>query len=302
MSYYHYTKGSHLGSIVKDGMIKTTKIAFEKGEKPAAWLTKSPEWDVACNAGIVKNTKEIAVEQDYLSDEVEIETADNDYMKKEIGMCRILINESLPVISWAKFRYLSGITWTSYYVVDECSKNTSPVGKWMCTFSGIPRKYWEGIEMYVDDQWVRWDEKISIEEFIDICLSCNGNQERHSLKSDENIKDTEIWNHKISKEHCQKQIDFMNAYRDDIAEFWEANKHKEGFIAVHVTDDYKLYDCGLIFKEKRVRKSTFYPSLWKSKTNTFALVHFFWEATFTQYRMAVGYDLANFESPDGKNN
>jgi hypothetical protein len=290
MSYYHYTNGSRLGSILKDGIIKTSKILLDKKEKPATWLTKSPEWDLACNVGIVKNTKELAVEQDYLSDEVRIETADYDYMKKEIGMCRILINESLPVISWAKFRYVSGVEWTSYYVIDECSRTSgSPVDKWICTFSEIPKKYWEGIEMFVDDQWVKWDKKISIEKFIDICLSCNGNQEIHNLISDENIKDNEVWNHKISKEHCQKQIDFMNAYRDEIAEFWEANKHKKGFIAVHVTDDYKLYDCGLIFKERRVKKSTFYPILWKSRTENIALVHFFWEATFTQYRMAFAY-------------
>ena len=122
MSYYHYTKGCHLAKIVNGGIIRTSKSSLDEKEKPAAWLTISPEWDVACNVGIVKSTKEIAVEQDYLSDEVEIETADNDYMKKEIGMCRILINENLPVISWAKFRYVSGITWTSYYIIDENSR------------------------------------------------------------------------------------------------------------------------------------------------------------------------------------
>jgi hypothetical protein len=177
MSYYHYTNGCHLAKIVNEGRIRTSKKCLDKKERPAAWLTKSPVWDLACNVGIVKNTKELAVEQDYLSDEVRIDTADYDYMKKEIGMCRILINESLPVISWAKFRYVSGIEWTSYYVIDECSRTSgSPVDKWICTFSGIPKKYWEGIEMYVDDQWVKWDEKMPIQEFVDLCLSCNGKQ------------------------------------------------------------------------------------------------------------------------------
>ncbi len=174
MSYYHYTNGCHLPSIVKEGMIRTTNIGCEKKERPAAWLTKSPEWDLACNVGIVKNTKKLADEQDYLNEEVRIETADYDYMKKEIGMCRILISESLPVIPWAKFRYVSGIEWTSYYVIDECSRTSgSPVDKWLCTFSGIPSKFWEGIEMFVDDQWVRWDEKMPIKAFVKLCLSSN---------------------------------------------------------------------------------------------------------------------------------
>jgi hypothetical protein len=34
-------------------------------------------------------------------------------------------------------------------------------------------RLWEGIEMFVDDQWVRWNETIPIEEFVSLCLSCN---------------------------------------------------------------------------------------------------------------------------------
>src|ERR1035437_1943621 len=290
MSYYHYTKGCHLPSILKDGMIKTTNKGCEKKQKPAAWLTKSPVRYAACRFGKVLNYQELVVGQIYSSDSVDWIIVNNDCMKKEVGMCRILISEDLPTISWAKYKHVSGISEQLYYAIESHSRSKgNPTDQWLCTFNPIPKKYWEGIEMFVDGQWVKWDEKISIEKFIDICLSCIGNQEIPNLKSDENIKDNEAWSHQISKEHCQKQIDFMNVYRDEIAEFWEANKHKKGFIAVHVTDDYKLYDCGLIFKERRVEKSTFYPILWKSRTENIALVHFFWEATFTQYRMAFAY-------------
>lgn len=275
MSYYHYTNGSHLAKIVNEGLIRTSKKILDKKEKPAAWLTKSPEWDTACNVGIVKDTKKLAVELDYFFDEVEIETADNDYMRNEIGMCRILINESLPVISWAKFRYVSGIEWTSYYIIDEYSKYTSPVDKWICTFSGIPRKYWEGIEMYVDDQWVRWDEKLPIQEFVNLCLSCNGKQ----LVQEEMING-------FPKKHAQSQLDFIREHHDEIISVWEANKDKRGYIEIYTTPDYKPYASGFKFIEKRVKKSSF-KLLQKSDTETYALVHFLWEATFTQYRMAV---------------
>jgi hypothetical protein len=174
MSYYHYTKGCHLQSIVKEGMIRTSKNLLDKKEKPAAWLTKSPKWDVACNIGIVTNMHELAVGQVYSDDEVDMVTATVDYMKKEIGMCRILISDKLPTISWAKFKYASGISESMYYALDSYSRsNGSPVSEWLCTFSRIPSKYWEGIEMYVDDQWVRWDGEMPIVEFVAICLSCN---------------------------------------------------------------------------------------------------------------------------------
>lgn len=286
MSYYHYTKGCHLAKIVNEGIIRTSKNSLDEKEKPAAWLTKSPEWEIACNVGIVKNTKELAVEQDYYSDEVEIETVSNDYMKKEIGMCRILIKESLPVISWEKFRYVSGITWASYYIIDETSRYTSPVNQWYCKFAGIPSRYWEGIEMYVDNQWVRWDETMDIQEFVDLCLSCNGKQE---------VEEEMI--NGFPKTHAKSQVDFMEKYHDEIVELWEANKHKKGYIQIYITPDYKPYPNGFEFIEKRVRKSSFKP-LRESQTNSYALVHFLWEATFTQYKMAVAYEKEKYNQTE----
>jgi len=50
MNYYHYTKGCHLPSIVRDGIIETSKVLLEKHEKPAVWLTKNPEWEFAGNS------------------------------------------------------------------------------------------------------------------------------------------------------------------------------------------------------------------------------------------------------------
>jgi hypothetical protein len=176
MSYYHYTKGCHLPSIVKDGMIKTTNNGCEKKEKPAAWLSKSPEWEIACNIGKVLNGDELVSGQLYFSDEIDLVAVNVDYMKKKIGMCRILISESLPTTSWAKFKYVSKISEEIYNAVDEYTRSIGcPVDKWLCSFSPIPKKYWEGIEMYVDNEWVRWDGKTPIEKFIEICLSCNNN-------------------------------------------------------------------------------------------------------------------------------
>lgn len=178
MSYYHYTKGCHLPSIVREGKIRTSKVLIEKREKPAAWLTKSPVWDSACNIGLVTNMNALEVGHIYYADEIESITVSNDYMKKEIGMCRIIISEKLPIISWAKFKHVSRISAEMYYALDTHSREIgSPVHLWYCTFSSIPCNYWEGIEMFVDNDWVRWDGNIPIEEFVALCLSCNGKKE-----------------------------------------------------------------------------------------------------------------------------
>lgn len=176
MSYYHYTKGCHLSKIVRDGVIKTTNACCEKREKPAVWLSKSPEWESACNIGKILNANDFVSGQYYYVDEIDLIAVSNDYMKKKIGMCRILVNESLPTISMAKFKYASKISKWGYETFDSSARERgSPIDKWLCTFSPIPKRYWEGIEMFVDDRWVRWDEKIPIEKFVELCLSCNNN-------------------------------------------------------------------------------------------------------------------------------
>jgi len=290
MNYYHFTKGCLLSSIVKDGIIETSKIKLEKREKLAVWLTKSPEWETACNIGKIINGDELKSGEVYSSDDIHSVTVTDDYMKKEIGMCRILISESLPVITWAKYRYKGGMSDRAYNAMDSYSRNIGcPVDEWICSFAPIPRKYWEGIEMFVDDQWVRWDEKMPIQEFIDLCLSCNGKQE----------EEEEMING-FPKKHAQKQVEFMKTHKDEIVRIWEANKHQNGYIEIYITPDYKPYPQGFKFIKKRVKKSTF-KKLWESETNRYALVRFLWEATFTQYRMALAYETQEYASTDNSN-
>ena len=278
MSYYHYTKGCHLPSIVKDGFIKTTNNGCEKREKPAAWLTKSPEWEVACNVGIVTNKEDLKSGQVYSSDEVDVVASTNDYMKKEIGMCRILISENLPIISWAKFKYVSGISEAYYYALDSFSRSKGcPVDKWICTFNPIPKKYWEGIEIYVADQWIRWDEKMPIKEFVDLCLSWNGKV----IEKPKTKKGFPI-------EHALKQLDFINKYKQELVYTWETNKNRNGYIKIYIDPNYNPYKEGFQFIEKRFRKSSFKP-LMQTESEKNVLVHFMWEATFTQYKVAIGY-------------
>ena len=251
-----------------------------KHEKSAVWLTKSPVWDSACNIGKIINGNKLISGKIYPSDAIESITVTDDYMKKEVGMCRILISETIPVITWAKHKHVSGISESMWNAIDTHSRSIgSPVDKWICSFSPIPKEYWEGIEMYVDNVWVRWDEKIPIEEFVELCLSCNGKQ----------IKKEVVGEH-LEYESLIKESEFINKYLGDIIEFWETVKHKKGYIEIFVKPNYTPYDWGFTFIETRIKKSSF-QVVRESRTNRYALVHFLWEATHTQYKLALAYEL-----------
>lgn len=173
---YHYTKGCHLPKIVREGVIKQSTSFLDKKEKPAVWLTTCPEWEVGCNSGLIKNPdfSKSPIGKYYYCGKLDFVTAPNEFMKRNIGMCRILVNKNIPTVTWRKFKWVSGISEIYYNSLDRIHKlEGSPVEKWRISFKELPRKQWQGIEMYVQDQWVRWDEKVPIGEFVSLCLSCN---------------------------------------------------------------------------------------------------------------------------------
>ena len=374
MSYYHYTNGLRLPSIVKDGVIKTTTISNELNEIPAVWLSKSPVWDIACNARVDINDN-LEIVKIHESKKGGMLSATNDYMKDQIGMCRIIINEPLLTSTWAEYKYLGHIPEKVYDSFNDYFLRIQGylTNDWFCTSNPISRESWEDIEMFAGNQWVKWDEKISIEEFVQRCLGCNDiaysgkkfeplaiMDEYHTARGvieayqDEiisfwitnNIKEGHIEVHldendrlledgikhvkkRIPKHYFQilersftntyvlinfiggstlsqtkvavpykndevyhqyvKEAEFMKKYYNEIVGFWEANKNKKGYIEIYITPDYNPYDCGFKFINKRIDKSKFRITS-TSKTDTYALVHFLWEKTFTQYKMAMAYE------------
>ena len=280
MSYYHYTKGCLLPSIVRDGIIKTSIRLVEKHEIPAVWLTKSSKWEVACNLFKNISAEEFENGKIYPVDAVETIKLHTDYMKKEVGMCRILISETVSVVSWTKHKYVSGISTSRWNVIDTYSRRIgSLVDLWVCCYDPIPKKYWEGIEVFVDNDWVRWDEKMLIDDWVELCLSCNGKQ---PIKAE------------ITKrpnyDELRRQEDFINRHIHEITEMWEANKHKNGYLRIFVKPDYTPSDAGFQFVEETFERSSFQP-LGISRSNSYALVHFLWLATSTMFKLALPYEI-----------
>lgn len=265
MSNYHYTKAVHLASIVNEGKIRTTTITNDKKERPAAWLTKSDEWEVCCSAATLDSQGNT---QSRLS---------VDEMKESFGVCRIKIKETLPTTNWAKFKYVGKVSASNYYLFDEFSRKRG--GKpqlWNCSFKPITSDYFESIEMLVEDNWVVWDKSVSIEQFIDICHSCNS---RNKLP-ETNVFPLAVIN----------QMNFFKEKQEEIIDAWLENKAEKGYLEIHVKEDY--YNCQIKFIKKNISMVEF-NQIVKNEKVDYLYLHLLWHETKTHYKAAFAYDPIN---------
>lgn len=262
MSNYHYTKGIHLAKIINDGKINTTRISNEKKEKRAVWLTRSEEWEICCSSGKL---------DPYTGESTTMTLIE---MRDLFGVCRIKIKDNYPTFSWAKYKYTGRISaefyenFTNFSDILGC--NTS---RWYYSFSPICIEHFESIEMLVGEEWIAWDETISIEDFIDICHSCNSNKKLPETK--------------VLDNHILKQVEFLLDNQERIIEEWENNLGKIGYLEIYIDEKYEQ---GYIrFFEKKFKKSSFKCTYNKVGDNCLYL-HLLWGATKTHYNSAFAYD------------
>jgi hypothetical protein len=261
MSNYHYTKAIHLANIVNEGQIRVTRMTNYKKERLAVWLTKSEEWEVCCSAG--------KIDENGTNTRLSL-----DEMKETFGVCRIKISDKLQTTSYAKFKHVGKVPSNYFDLFTEY--NYSVGGKphlWNCSFKPIPKEYFESIEMMVGDEWVKWDGTVSIEEFVDICHSCNSRDEIPKLKE-------------IAPE-ILGQINFLNHKQGRIIEAWEANKGKRGYLEIYVKEDYDTHSIKFI--EKGFKESDFYAAS-ESDSGDYILMHLLWHDTHTHYKAAFAYN------------
>lgn len=174
MSYVYSTTGYHLPIIVREGKIRTTLISDEKNGKPFVWLTRNKECDNACNAGVVTNAHELVGKKIIHNDDLKTETLNFEATKFISGVCRVKISEKLPVTTWAKYKQVGGVSERYLNELETITReNGDPIDLWVCSFKPITSDYFESIEMVVGNKWVAWDGSCSIEEFVELCYSCN---------------------------------------------------------------------------------------------------------------------------------
>ncbi len=276
MSYYHLTKGLHLPSIVNEGLIRTTLISDEKKEKPAVWLTQSTDWDNACNANELISPLEAESEWINKIFGKKDRRLNFSEMRSILGLSRIKIKESLPVTTWAKYKYVGGISENFYTAFDKASREIgSPTDLWGCSFKPISIEYFESIEMMVGDEWVKWDGSFPIEKFVELCHSCNGEGSLPEL-----VEPT------VPK-YVNGQMDFIVNHEHDLIKLWEENKHKKGYLNITVMGDYDTMFSQFV-EGKFWRKN--FLKLAESKSGNYIYVQFNWFDTKTSYKACLAYE------------
>jgi len=262
MSNYHYTKAVHLPSIINEGKIRTTIVTGAKKEKPAVWLTTSEEWEPCCSSGkidpINNSSKTMSLEE----------------MKETMGVCRIKVSEKLPTVTWAKFKYVGGITeFLHNYFTEFSDKKGGKTHLWNCSLRPITQEYFESIEMLVGNEWVAWDGNMPIGDFVNAC---------HRLNINENLREIERYSLEV-----MLQTQFYIANEQNIVKMWEKNKDKKGYLEVMASVDYNT--CNIEFKESKAHKSSFLIAK-ESPTNNYIYIHILWGATKTHYKAALAYN------------
>ncbi len=262
MNNYHYTKAIHLPSIINEGLIRTTLITNSKKERRAAWLTKSEEWEVCCSASSINPSNGPSMR------------LNNEEMRDMFGMCRIKISDSLPTISWQKFKYVGKVSEMDY----ECfTYYTESVGgkpyKWNCSFAPIPEKYFESIEMLVGDEWMVWDKSVSIEVFVDLCHSCN---------AEASVPEVQPCTMEVLS-----QFSFLQNNEAEIIEEWEKHRGVKGYLEILVGEDYNSFSS--IFRTKGFKQSSFPKSVDKEGF-VYLYLNILWSASQTMYKAALAYN------------
>jgi hypothetical protein len=144
MNYFHYTKAICLPHILNDGYIRLSTKFIRKHEKPVVWLTKSEQYERTCTLATDENVVDL------------------------IGRARIRINSELPTITFARFRYVSGIDDNLYLRLKYSAIDAgSDITKWYCSLNPIPEKYWLGFELLTNKGWEAWTGKEEIKTFLE---------------------------------------------------------------------------------------------------------------------------------------
>jgi hypothetical protein len=195
-------------------------------------------------------------------------------MKQIMGVCRIKISDKLQTTSYAKFKHVGKVP--ADYFDSFTEHNYSVGGKphlWNCSFKPISKEYFESIEMMVGDEWVKWDGTVSIEEFVDVCHSCNSSDALPELKT-------------VAPE-VFGQMKFFIHKHEQIIDAWESNKGKRGYLEIYVKEDYDT--CSIKFIEKGFKDSDFCAAE-ESDSGHYIYMHLLWYDTYTHYKGAFAYN------------
>lgn len=144
MRLWHYTFYHRLEKIIDSGLIKTTEMYTDEGEKPAVWLSANKDWERTVDKQIIENgTMSGFMSRDEL------------FEQRVCLPARIEVDPMITDInSWNEFKRISGISSISALAleVQGYERGANP-NKWFVSFEALPTSNWLSIEVWNGTTW-----------------------------------------------------------------------------------------------------------------------------------------------------
>lgn len=139
---WHYTAKQHLDNILKDKLLKVSKVEQDLGLKPSLWFSKDQYWEpTACKVGFgsFKDPKESLLFQHSILGAARIGLEENDF--RFVGWdiyCRVSKDDSRVLEAMLKKGIESG----------------AKKENWLCIFENVPSKKWRSIQLFDGKDWI----------------------------------------------------------------------------------------------------------------------------------------------------
>lgn len=143
---YHYTTYKALKQILADNEIKVSETERKlKDKHPSAWFSANPFWEPTASKimGTPMGQRQMNMEEQH----------------RYFGCARISINYEKDLITWAKYRHVSGLPIEGLNIMEyEGEKKGAKRDDWFASFTGVKRDKWIDIEVWTGDKWIKFDE------------------------------------------------------------------------------------------------------------------------------------------------
>lgn len=143
---YHYTTYKQLKLILSDNVLKLSEFEKKQGDRhPAVWFSANPFWEPTATKimGTIFGQKPMTKEEQH----------------KHFGCARISIYYEKDLITWAKYKHVSGLK-EDYLDRMELAgevKGANP-DDWFASFTPVKRDKWVDIEVWTGDKWIMFNE------------------------------------------------------------------------------------------------------------------------------------------------
>jgi hypothetical protein len=140
--FWHYTTPDRLEEILNSEVIKATKLnSTNKKEPSTCWVSKNPIWEPTATKAVMDENGERV--QLTMNEQIEI-----------LGLARIEIEPTTPLISWMKYKHISKGNWALLDLMEKhgISIGARP-GDWFCSLKPISINHWIRAEVWENGSW-----------------------------------------------------------------------------------------------------------------------------------------------------